>query len=200
MGGRFLSEPTRASKSEPERTVPTLDHRAAPRVKLSVVSINPAASEPLATAADEPRPEPSTSTARSQPEWREWMRDLGRQIRRGREFLGLSQEQLARLAGVSQGAVSRLETARGLATPTLVVLRVSRVLAGELGKVQPGVIDADLRSMRSVLRPSDEVIARAQTVNADPHLEELMEIYRQMAPARRPAMLAILRAAVAALK
>lgn len=151
-------------------------------------------------AARDPRSETSTSTPRAQPEWREWMRDLGRQIRRGREFLGLSQEQLARLAGVSQGAVSRLETARGLATPTLVVLRVSRVLAGELGKVQPDVMDPDLRTMRSVLLPSDEAMLESTIVHADPHLEELMEIYRKMAPAQRPAMLAILRAAVSALK
>jgi DNA-binding XRE family transcriptional regulator len=144
--------------------------------------------------------EASAPTAKSQPEWREWMRDLGRQIRRGRELLGFSQEQLARLAGVSQGAVSRLETARGLATPTLVVLRVSRVLAGELGKVDPAVMDPDLRNMRSILQPSDAVVAEAGTVGADPHLEELMEIYRRMAPAQRPAMLAILRAAVSALK
>ena len=128
------------------------------------------------------------------------MRDLGRQIRRGREFLGLSQEQLARLAGVSQGAVSRLETARGLATPTLVVLRVSRVLAGELGKVEPAVMDTDLRKMRSALKPSDAALTEAATVHADPHLEELMEIYRRTAAAQRPAMLAILRAAVSALK
>jgi transcriptional regulator with XRE-family HTH domain len=128
------------------------------------------------------------------------MRDLGRQIRRGREFLGLSQEQLARLAGVSQGAVSRLETARGLATPTLVVLRVSRVLAGELGKVQPDVMDSDLRTMRSVLDASDESLLESSGVRADPHLEELMEIYRTTAPAQRPALLAIFRAAVMALK
>jgi transcriptional regulator with XRE-family HTH domain len=128
------------------------------------------------------------------------MRDLGRQIRRGREFLGLSQEQLARLAGVSQGAVSRLETARGLATPTLVVLRVSRVLAGELGKVQPEVMDADLRTMRSVLSPSDELMLETDSMRADRHLDELMEIYRTMPPAQRPALLAIFRAAVMALK
>jgi len=164
------------------------------------VSTNQAAEKPLAMAAREPRSETPPSTPKSQPEWREWMRDLGRQIRRGREFLGLSQEQLARLAGVSQGAVSRLETARGLATPTLVVLRVSRVLAGELGKIQPGVMDADLRTMRSVLVPSDEAMLESTTVHTDPHLEELMDIYRKMAPAQRPAMLAILRAAVSALK
>ena len=48
-------------------------------------------------------------------QWKEWMRAFGRQERRIREFLGLSQEQIARLAGVSQGAVSRLEAGRGLA-------------------------------------------------------------------------------------
>lgn len=50
---------------------------------------------------------------REEPEWREWIRDLGRRQRQLREFLGFSQEQVARLAGVSQGAVSRFETGRG---------------------------------------------------------------------------------------
>src|SRR2546429_9944045 len=59
-------------------------------------------------------------------DWREGMRDLGRQLRRVREFLGLSQDQVARLAGVSQGAVSRLEAGRGLATPMMAVLKVHR--------------------------------------------------------------------------
>src|SRR2546422_5488972 len=45
-------------------------------------------------------------------DWREWMRGLGRPLRRVREFLGLSQDQVARLAGGSQGAVSRLEAGR----------------------------------------------------------------------------------------
>ncbi len=42
--------------------------------------------------------------------------------RRVREFLGLSQVQLARLAGISQGGVSRFESGRGLSTPLLVVV------------------------------------------------------------------------------
>ena len=53
-------------------------------------------------------------------EWQAWMRSLGLQVRRVREFVGLSQEQVARTAGVSQGAVSRLEAGRGLGTPLLV--------------------------------------------------------------------------------
>jgi transcriptional regulator with XRE-family HTH domain len=167
------------------------------------VSTKPAVSESLDKSLDmAPRQssgEPSSATPRSQPEWREWMRDLGRQIRRAREFLGLSQEQLARVAGVSQGAISRLETARGLATPTLVVLRVSRVLAAELGKVDPSMMDSDLRTMRNVLRPSQDSLPEARSVNADPHREELLDIYRRKAPGQHAAQLAIIRAAVAAL-
>src|SRR5215470_3326809 len=58
-------------------------------------------------------------------DWPRWMRGLGRHTRRLREFLGLSQEQLARIAGVSQGAISRLEAGRGLATPLLVVMKIN---------------------------------------------------------------------------
>ena len=61
-------------------------------------------------------------------DWSNWMRDLGREVRRQREFLGLSQERLARAAGVSQGAVSRLEAGRGLATPLLVAVKIRLVL------------------------------------------------------------------------
>src|SRR5438067_8739639 len=78
-------------------------------------------------------------------DWREGMRDLGRRIRRVREFLGLSQDQVARMAGVSQGAVSRLEAGRGLATPMLVVLKVHVVLARALAQLDAGLIDDRLR-------------------------------------------------------
>lgn len=80
-----------------------------------------------------------------QPGWQEWMRQLGRQLRRTRELIGLSQEQLARLAGVSQAAVSRLEGGRGLATPLLVVLKIALAVAGELRKLDPTTLDPHLR-------------------------------------------------------
>jgi transcriptional regulator with XRE-family HTH domain len=53
------------------------------------------------------------------------MQGLGRRMRRAREAIGISQADLARAAGVSQGAISRLETGRGLATPLLVVLKTA---------------------------------------------------------------------------
>src|SRR5262245_10588152 len=64
--------------------------------------------------------------------WAEWRRRLGRQVRRLREFIGLSQEQLAALAGVSQAAVSRLEAGRGLATPLLLLMKLYVPLAHAL--------------------------------------------------------------------
>src|SRR5512145_1267340 len=78
-------------------------------------------------------------------EWKSWMRAFGRQERRIREFLGLSQEQVARLAGVSQGAVSRLEAGRGLATPLLVVLKINLAVSKALGALDPGLLNDELR-------------------------------------------------------
>ena len=66
------------------------------------------------------------------PAWSAWMAALGGRVRRVREFAGLSQEQLARAAGLSQGAISRLELAKGLGTPLLVVVKVQAALAAGL--------------------------------------------------------------------
>jgi DNA-binding XRE family transcriptional regulator len=67
-----------------------------------------------------PIPPPDADTR----DWRPWTRWLGQEVRGVRRELGLSQETLAALAGVSQGAISRFETGRALATPLLAVVRV----------------------------------------------------------------------------
>src|SRR5262245_25196597 len=72
---------------------------------------------------------------------------LGRQARRVREFLGLSQEQVARLAGVSQGAVSRLEAGRGLATPLLVVVRLNLAFRNALAQYDPELLSPEARRL-----------------------------------------------------
>lgn len=139
-----------------------------------------------------------------QPTWRQWMQQLGCQLRRLRELVGLSQEQLARLAGVSQGAVSRLETAHGLATPMLVVVKISLAIAGELRKLDPMILDADLRR---VLERQEPFVASAGVlrpdgtqVTFDPHLEAFVRLYRETPERHRQGMLAIMAAAVAGLK
>src|SRR5437867_9953495 len=96
-------------------------------------------------------------------DWREWMRGLGRQLRRVREFLGLSQDQVARLAGVSQGAVSRLEAGRGLATPLIVVLKVHMVLTRALRTFDPALRDDDVRGalgLEGLIAPPNGTAAR----------------------------------------
>src|SRR5512143_1415297 len=80
-------------------------------------------------------------------DWREWMRGLGRQARRIREFLGLSQEQIARQAGVSQGAISRLEGGRGLATPLLVVVKLNVAMRRALAAYDPELLSPEARAL-----------------------------------------------------
>src|SRR5262249_59245501 len=83
-------------------------------------------------------------------DWSRWRRGLGRHTRRMREFLGLSQEQLARGAGVSQGAVSRLESGRGLATPLLVLLKINLALKREMEKMDPELLSDEARTLRDM--------------------------------------------------
>src|SRR5215468_2489125 len=94
--------------------------------------------------------EPSTSDTEhtsTGTDWQRWMRDLGAQVLRIREFLGFSQEQLARLAGVSQGAISRLENGRGLATPLLVVLKTCGALRAALMHVDQEILSPEARQL-----------------------------------------------------
>jgi transcriptional regulator with XRE-family HTH domain len=128
------------------------------------------------------------------------MRDLGRRQRALREFLGFSQERLARLAGVSQGAVSRLETGKGLATPLLVVLKVNAILASELGKLDPTVVGAELRAaiqLQATLTPSGRALGFNEVpLAAEPQLEELVRLYRETPARHRSHLLSVLRTLV----
>jgi len=136
-------------------------------------------------------------------DWRQWMRALGGQQRRIREFLGLSQEELARHAGVSQAAVSRLETGRGLATPLLIVLKVSQALERELRQLDPAILNAKLRA--SLVRPDllpALVSSQGPTVEpsrAERGAGEVVALYQAIPERHRGEFLSFLRAAAAAL-
>jgi transcriptional regulator with XRE-family HTH domain len=130
------------------------------------------------------------------------MRAFGRQERRVREFLGLSQDQLARLAGVSQGAVSRLEAGRGLATPMLVVLKIHLALRAVLRDVDPALLNDDLRGVLDIegLSPRiGDVGFDALPVTKDPLLEDLVRVYRRVPERQRRTFLSVVRAAAEAL-
>src|SRR2546425_9137378 len=108
-------------------------------------------------------------------DWAQWMRELGGRIRRVREFVGLSQEQLARLAGVSQGAVSRLEAGRGLATPLLVLMKIHLPLLRALRGLDPSILNDELRRMldatRNVSPPVGDMGFEVLPLTRDPGVE-----------------------------
>src|SRR5437867_10412256 len=117
-------------------------------------------------------------TANDRADWPARMRDLGRELRRVREFLGLSQDQVARLAGVSQGAVSRLEAGRGLATPMVIVFKVHQVLAKGLGAFDPALLDDQIREslgLGGLMSGSVKDGEHLQGITKDPDLEEIVQ-------------------------
>jgi transcriptional regulator with XRE-family HTH domain len=134
-------------------------------------------------------------------DWANWMRGLGQSKRRVRELLGLSQEQLARLAGVSQGAVSRLESGRALATPLVVVMKINAALRRAMAGIDPALLSEEARR----LRDAEDRVAPDGTrfedvpLLKDPHLEELVQVYRTVPERRRQKLVAVARAAAAAL-
>ena len=119
-----------------------------------------------------------------------------------REFLGLSQEQLARLAGVSQGAVSRLEAGRGLATPMLVVMKINLALRRSLGDLDPELLNDDLRRMMRMEEQASPAVGEAGVdppVTKDPGLAEIVRHWRNVAERQRDIFLSVVRAAAQAL-
>jgi len=144
--------------------------------------------------------------------WRAWMRDFGSHIRRVREFFGLSQEQLARSAGVSQGAVSRFESGRGLSTPLLVVLRINMALARAFTSQKTVAPSEDvtrfLRHMEFLELPAEAgappapggVPFQKLHLTVDLELERLIRLYNEFPAARRKALMRVVESAAQALR
>ena len=134
--------------------------------------------------------------------WKEWMRAFGRQERRIREFLGLSQEQIARLAGVSQGAVSRLEAGRGLATPLVVVLKINLAVSRALGQLDPVLLNDELRramNFQQSISPPLSDAGKAVPVTSDPNIETLVRLYRGLPERQRQTFVSVMQATATAL-
>ena len=143
---------------------------------------------------------PSERGAQGQAEWRQWMKDFGQRLRRTRDFLGLSQEEVAQLAGVSQGAVSRLETAHGLATPLLVVLKVQQAIAHHLRKLDPLLLNAELRRNLELVEQLGVPFGGDLPITEEAGLETLVRLYRDAPERHRKTLLDIVKAVVDGLK
>ncbi|MCW5892530.1 MAG: helix-turn-helix domain-containing protein [bacterium] len=135
--------------------------------------------------------------------WCDWMHGLGASTRRLRTLLGLTQEQLGRLAGVSQGAVSRLEGGRGLSTPLMVVVRIQQAFQQCLARIDPRQLSADAQAALAhersgVLETLDDV-GGLRMLQA-PHLAEYMELWHRVHPRRRNTFLDVVRATAEAMR
>lgn len=124
------------------------------------------------------------------------MQSLGIHVRRTRELLGLTQGQLAGLAGTSQAAVSRLEIGGALGTPYLVVLAVQSALCTKLRELSQKRPNRD--AARSLDHPTmlDEVADGRQVppvVVAD-ELLRYVAIFNAAPPTLRAQLLTIVEA------
>jgi transcriptional regulator with XRE-family HTH domain len=136
----------------------------------------------------------------AQLDWSGWIKGLGKQARRVREFLGLSQEQVARVAGVSQGAVSRFEGGRGLATPLLVVMKVNGALRHAVSSMDTDMLSDDARNLLLLNERTPGWNESAPpAITKDPELEELVRLYRDLPERQRQRLLTVVRATAAAL-
>ena len=141
--------------------------------------------------------------------WREWMRALGRQVRRTREFLGLTQRELAQRAGVSQGAVSRFEGGRAMSASFLTIVRLNVALAQALGTIDPSALSEEarryLRFIEFLAVPPDaaktgETPVAERELTMDRGSEAWIGLYRRVSPRIRATLLALALAAAEALE
>ena len=141
--------------------------------------------------------------------WRDWMRALGRQVRRTREFLGLTQRELAERAGVSQGAVSRFEGGRAMSASFLTIVRLNVALAQALGAVDPSALSEEarryLRFIEFLAAPPDagkagETPVAERELTVDPGSEAWIGLYNRVSPRIRSTLLALAHAAAEALR
>lgn len=133
--------------------------------------------------------------------WRQWMRGFGQHVRRVREFLGLSQGRLAKMAGVSQGAVSRFEAGRGLNAPFIIILRMNMALARALRTMDPALLTEDvhrfLRHMEFLRLPTDPgapPLPGGIALTHERGLEDVIRLYRRLPAASRRAFAAAMQA------
>jgi transcriptional regulator with XRE-family HTH domain len=135
----------------------------------------------------------------AQLDWSSWIKGLGKQARRVREFVGLSQEQVARTAGVSQGAVSRFEGGRGLATPLLVVMKVNSALRSAVSIMDRDLLSEDARELLLMDAKVPGGSDGGPPITKNPELEELVRLYHDLPERQRQRLLAVVRATATAL-
>ena len=184
----------------PDATTSTLRTSGPERTRdeglVRVVTDHPPQGPGTATQSS-PVPPPCVVARRWEDEvdWQAWFRNLGRQARALRELLRLSQYDLAALAGVSQGSVSRFERGSGQCTSAIVLLRIAVALARRCRAEHPATLAEPLARIMDDLEALAPVTAARllPTVTHDPREEQLHVLFRAVPPRARDAVVSILR-------
>ena len=108
---------------------------------------------------------------------------------------------------MSQGAVSRLESGRGLHTPFFVLVRINVVLAAALRQLDPALLTDDVRGFLVFMeylspprfRGDLPESAPAVRVSRDEALERLIRRYNALPERQRAAFVSVLEATATAL-
>jgi transcriptional regulator with XRE-family HTH domain len=138
-----------------------------------------------------------TAHGRFEREAQELIRDLGRWTRSVRELLGFSQDRLAKLAGVSQGAISRVEAGKGIATPMVTFWKINQVFVKFLSQLDPLSDEARgmLERARFLSRPIPEHAGGKSPFElVDPVLARLISTYHTLPEQKRQHFLHVLDA------
>jgi transcriptional regulator with XRE-family HTH domain len=151
-------------------------------------------------------------TAPGKQTWRQWITEFGAQVRQVRELLGLSQEQVARAAGVSQGAVSRFEGGRGLSTPLVGILKINLALAHAIKQLDNEMLAPEmkqlLRHLEILQLPDDpgmpvrpvQPVFKGFRVSPNEELTRVIKLYHDLPESRREAFLSVIEATIVAMK
>ncbi|HSS56267.1 MAG TPA: helix-turn-helix transcriptional regulator [Gaiellales bacterium] len=120
-----------------------------------------------------------------------WHR-VAAQCRDLRRLCGMSQEQVATAAGLSQSAIARFESGRCHRFPVSTATRIIATLARASVRIEGGVpshLLAPLALLREVL-PAVETVPQPPR---DPELAELLRLYHLVPRAQRPLVLQVMR-------
>lgn len=144
--------------------------------------------------------------------WRQRLTEFGAEGRRLRKRLGLSQEDVARTAGVSQGAVSRFEQGRGVAIPFVGLLKIHLVLARAVKRLDPKLRTDEMEQILrrlDVLHVADDPRLPAWPVrettddfdlSSDEHLARVIRDWSDLPERKRRAFVAVIEAVVGTIK
>lgn len=137
--------------------------------------------------------------------WYAWMATFGSHVSLLRQFLGMSEADLAREGGVTESIVRRFEAGKLLDLSFIDVIRLNRALAQRLRGIDPALLAPEVQGFIQHLdflqmpdedgppAPGGVPVQEFRSID-DPELEEIVVRYRGLPSGGRHAFLQIMRA------